>query len=177
MIEGIFLGAIKLLGSAGFGTIFGGIMGFVNRTMDIKLKKVDNEHALAMRDKDAAIMREEWAARTKVAQVEGEAKVDAEAYAALGKSYEFAKAAPGGKMEAFSAFMRPFMSGGYFVVSSVGCGWILYYAFKVVGVQFTVAQWFELVMFVIAWFFFMAGAAIGWWYSMRPGRQAPTLAR
>lgn len=175
MIEALFIGAIKLLGSAGFGTIFGGLMGWMNRKADMQLKKLEYDHELAMRDKDAAIMAQEWASRTKVAQVEGEAKVEAEAYAALAKSYEFGRGAKGGKMEAFAAFMRPFMSGGYFVFSTVGCGWIVYYAFKKVGVQFTVAQWYELVMFVIAWFFFMAGAAIGWWYAMRPGKQPPTL--
>lgn len=175
MVEGIFLGLAKFIGSAGFGTIFGGLMGVVNRLADMKLKKLQFDHELAMRDKDAAIMAQEWAARTKVAEVEGAARVETEAYAALGKSYDFAKPAAGGKMEAFSAFMRPFMSGGYFLISSVGCGWILYYAFRVVGVQFTIAQWFELVMFVVSWFFFMAGAAIGWWYAMRPGRQIPTL--
>ena len=174
-MEWLFAGVIKLLGSAGFGTIFGGLMGLVNRRLDMKAKKQDQDHELAMRDKDAAIMAQEWAARTKVAEVEGAAKVEAEAYAAMAKSYDFGKPAAGGKMEAFSAFMRPFMSGGYFIVSTIGCGWIVYYAFKVVGVQFSAAQWYELVMFVVAWFFFMAGAAIGWWYAMRPGKAPPTL--
>lgn len=175
MIEGLFLGAIKLLGSAGFGTIFGGLMGFLNRKADMQAQKMKNDHELAMRDKDAAIMREELAGRVRVAEIEGAARVETEAYAALAKSYDFAKPAAGSKMAAFSAFMRPFMSGGYFVFSTIGCGWILYYAFKVGGVTFTTAQWFELVMFVVAWFFFMAGAAIGWWYAMRPGGAMPAL--
>jgi hypothetical protein len=175
MIEALFLGAIKLLGSAGFGTIFGGVMGLLNRREDARLKKMDHDHELAMRDKDAAIMAQEWAARTKVAEIEGEAKAEEAGYAAMAKSYEFGKPSPGGKMEAFSAFMRPFMSGGYFIFSTVGCGWILYYALAVVKVEFTPAQWFEITMFVMAWFFFMAGASIGWWYAMRPGKRPPTL--
>jgi hypothetical protein len=182
-MEMLFLGLVKLLGSAGFGTIFGGVMGLLNRREDLRVKQLELEDRqrqrgfeLAMRDKDAAIMAQEWAARTKVAQIEGEARVEGEAYAALAKSYEFAKPQPGSRMESFSAFMRPFMSGGYFVFSTIGCGWIVWYAFKVVGVTFTTAQWYELVMFVLAWFFFMAGSAIGWWYAMRSGKAPPSLA-
>lgn len=179
----LFLGLIKLLGSAGFGTIFGGVMGLFNRKADLALKRVELEeanaqrsHELAMRDKDAAIMAQEWAGRTQVAQVEGAAAVEKEAYAALAKSYEFARPAKGGKMEAFSAFLRPFISLGYFLISSVGSGWILYYAFYIYQLKLTPDQLFEIVMFVISWFAFMAGATIGWWYAMRPGGKMPVLA-
>jgi hypothetical protein len=130
---------IKLISSAGFGTMFGGVMGLFNRKADLEVKKLEleeakdqREHELAMRDKDAAIMEKEWAGRTQVAQIEGEAKVDAAGFDALAKSYDFAKPAPGGKMEAFSAFVRPFISLCYFLVTSIGSAWILYYAFTVV---------------------------------------------
>lgn len=182
MVEALFIGLVKLLGSAGVGTIFGGIMGLFNRKADIEFRRLELDDRqkqrafeLAQRDKDAAIMREEWAGRTRVAQVEGEARAETEAYAALAKSYDFAKPAAGSKMEAFSAFMRPFMSGGYFLLSSIGCGWIVYYALVEVKVQFTAVQWYELLTFVLAWFFFMAGSAIGWWYAMRAGKAPPML--
>ncbi len=178
----IILMIIKLISSAGFGTMFGGVMGLFNRKADLEAKKLDLQdaqnqraHELAMRDKDAAIMEKEWAGRTQVAQIEGESKVDAAAFDALAKSYDFAKPAPGGKMEAFSAFIRPFISLAYFLVTSFGSGWILYYAFSVKTVTLSPEQWYELVMYVIAWVAFMAGATIGWWYAMRPGKSAPTL--
>lgn len=183
MITGIFLGIFKLLGSTAFGTIFGGVMGLFNRKADLEVKKLDledarnqREHELALRDKDAAIMDKEWAGRMKVAQVEGEAKVDAAGFDALAKSYDFAKPAAGSRMEAFSAFVRPFISITYFIVTSAGSGWILYYAFAVRNVTLTPDQWYDLVMYVIAWLAFMAGATIGWWYAMRPGKTPPVLA-
>lgn len=182
-MELLILGLVKLIGSAGFGTMFGGIMGLFNRKADLDLKRLEREeakdrmaHELAMRDKDAAIMAQEWIGRERVAVAEGDAMVEREAFSALAKSYDFAKPAPGSRMESFSAFMRPFMSGGYFIVSTIGCGWIVYFAFAIRGVKFTDAQWFDLVMFVLAWFFFMAGSAVGWWYAMRPGGKAPMLA-
>jgi hypothetical protein len=123
----ILLGLIKLLSSAGFGTIFGGVMGLFNRKADLEVKKLDLQdasdqrtHELAMRDKDAAIMAQEWAARTQVAQIEAGATVEKAGFDALAKSYDFAKPAAGGKMEAFSAFVRPFISLSYFLVTSVG---------------------------------------------------------
>lgn len=178
----IILMLIKLISSAGFGTMFGGVMGLFNRKADLQVKLLEREeakdrqaHELAMRDKDAAIMKEEWAGRTQVAQIEGEAKVDTAGFEALAKSYDFAKPAPGGRMEAFSAFIRPFISLSYFIVTSAGAAWILYYAFKVRGITLSPDQWYDLVMYVIAWVAFMAGATIGWWYAMRPGKAAPTL--
>lgn len=178
----IILGIIKLLGSAGFGTIFGGVMGLLNRKVDIEVERLKYEdaekqrgHELAMRDKDAAIMAQEWAARTQVAQVEGEARVEQEGYKAMAASYDFAKPDKGTKMAAFSSFIRPFISLAYFLVTSLGSWWILHQAFVVNKVALTPDQWYELVMYVIAWIAFMGGATIGWWYAMRPGKAPTTL--
>ena len=166
----ILAGLAKLLGSTGFGTVFGGVMGYVNRKADLQIKKLELEHELKMRAADAEIMKQEWAARTKVAEVEGEAKVEAEAFSALARSYDFARPASGSKMESFSSFVRPFISLCYFLVSSFGAGFIVYYAFMVVQVKLTVEQWHGLVMFVIDWIAFMASATIGWWFAMRAGK-------
>jgi len=178
----IILGFIKLLGSAGFGTIFGGFMGWLNRREDMKLKELDirdrnnqRTHELAMRDKDAAVMEKEWTGRLKVAEVEGATETERQAYNALAKSYEFAQPDKGSKMSAFSSFVRPFLSLAYFFVTSAGSGWIIYYAFVVKGMTLNNEQLFEIVMFVISWVAFMGGATIGWWYAMRPGGQAPML--
>ena len=178
----ILLGIIKLLGSAGFGTIFGGVMGLFHRKQDLDLKKLElqdaanqRKHELDMRDKDAAIMVQEWAGRTKVAEAEGAAAVDVESFKALGESYKFAQPDKGSKMAAFSSFVRPFISLGYFVLTSVGGAWILYYAFTVRGLALKDDQLFEIVMYVISWVAFMGGATIGWWFAMRPGKQPPTL--
>lgn len=178
----ILLGLIKLLSSAGFGTIFGGIMGLLNRKVDIAVEKLKLEeahkqraHELAMRDKDAEIIEREFAARAKVAQIEGDASVEREGYAAMTKSYDFARPEKSSWTAAFSAFIRPFISLGYFLVTSYGCWWILHYAFHVQKMTLTNEQLFELVMYVIAWIAFMGGATIGWWYAMRPGKAPPTL--
>jgi ABC-type multidrug transport system fused ATPase/permease subunit len=178
----LFLGLIKLLGSAGFGTIFGGLMGWLNRREDLKVKELDlrdradqRTHELEMRDKDAAVMEKEWAGRQRVAEVEGAAQTERQAYSALEKSYEFAQPDKGSKMSAFSSFIRPFLSLAYFFVTSAGGAWIIYYAFVVKGMVLTGDQLFDIVMFVVSWVAFMGGATIGWWFAMRPGGQPPVL--
>ena len=178
------LAIIKLLSSAGFGTIFGGIMGFVNRKADLDAKRLEREeakdrmaHELAMRDKDAAIMAQEWAQRTKVAEVEGAAKAEVAGFEAMGESYKFAQPEKGTRMAAFSSFVRPFLSIGYFFITSIGSAWIIYYAFAVQKITLSPEQWFELVMYVIAWIAFMGGATIGWWFAMRPGSKMPTFSK
>lgn len=178
----ILAGVIKLLGSAGFGTIFGGLMGLVNRKFDLQQKRIELEeaaaqrkHELDMRDKDAALADKEWQGRLQVAKVAGEAEVEKSAYEALAKSYDFAKPAPGGKMEAFSAFIRPFISIGYFIITSIGSGAILHYAFNVYQIKLTPDQLFEIVTFTLAWIAFMGGSTIGWWFAMRPGTKAPAF--
>jgi hypothetical protein len=165
---------LSLLGSTGFGTVFGGVMGLLNRKTDLKYKRLELEdrdkqraHELKQREVDLKIMAQEANAKIQVAEMEGSFK-------AIEKSYEFATPEKGSKMATFSAFVRPFISLSYFVVSSIIVGVILYYAFSVTGITFTPEQWYALTMFALEWLFFMASTAIGWFYAMRSGK-APSL--
>lgn len=181
-ITGLFMGLGKLIGTAGFGTIFGGVMGLFNRKADLELKRLEfqdkkdeRNNQLLMKDKDALIMDKEWAGRLKVAEVEGASQTEVAAFNALAASYKFAEPEKGTKMMAFSSFIRPFISIGYFIISSTGTCLILYYAFYIYDIKLTTEQLYEVVMFVISWFAFMAGATIGWWFAMRPGGSMPML--
>lgn len=165
---------LSLLSSTGFGTLFGGIMGLLNRKTDLKYKQLEladkekqREHELKQREMDLKLMVQESQAKIEVAEMEGSFK-------ALEKSYEFAQPEAGSKMATFSSFVRPFVSLAYFLISSVGCGYILYYSVHIAGVAFSTEQWYALTMFVIEWVFFMASTCIGWFYAMRSG-SAPKL--
>ena len=167
MLLGLIL---KILGSAGFGTVFGGVMGYFNRKADLAYKKLEYEdkekirlHELKQRELDVALMEKEYAGKIQVAEMEGTFK-------ALDKSYSFAEPEKGSRMAAFSSFIRPFISLSYFVVSSFLCAYVLIYAFKIIGIEFDKEQWYELVNFVIDWLTFMASTTIGWWYAMRAGK-------
>lgn len=181
-IELLVGGLIKVLGSAGFGTVFGGIMGFFNRKSDLQMKKLEYEdrdrqraHELKQRELDVAIMEREAAAKVEVASITAEAGVEKEAYAALAKSYDFAVPQGGSKMASFSSFVRPCISLAYFVISSLGAAYVVGMAFFVAGPMFNPVQWYELAMFAIEWVAFMASTAIGWWFALRAGGTAPRL--
>ena len=80
-------------------------------------------------------------------------------------------------MAAFSSFVRPFVSLGYWAITSAGSAWILYYAFYVAQIKLDNVQLAELVTYVIYWVAFMGGSTIGWWFAMRPGSKMPTFTR
>jgi len=110
---------LEILGTI-FGSIFsGGATGIIgaiaqryadykNKQLDMQLESQRHENAVAMRRVDAEIMAQEWAARTKVAEVEAagrEAVADAQAF---GESYKL-------EPQKFSDGVKP----------SAGQGWVL----------------------------------------------------
>ena len=76
---------VSLLMSSFGGGITGLIGGAVEKVFAYKTKKLEIEmakeryvHEVAMRKADAEIMAQEWAARTKVAEIEAESKIEVE---------------------------------------------------------------------------------------------------
>lgn len=86
-----FLGLITSAFGGGLTGLLGGV---VDKVFTYKTKKLEIEqnreryaHEVNMRKADAEIMAQEWAARTKVAEVEGAAKVDVADAAAFAASF------------------------------------------------------------------------------------------
>lgn len=78
-----------------FGGLTGLIGGIAEKVMSYKTKKLEIElekekftNERELRKIDAELMREEWAARTKVAEVEADAKVEVEDSKAFAASYQ-----------------------------------------------------------------------------------------
>lgn len=66
-----FIGSILSGGATGLlGVAFQRFFDFLKIKQELQLKKMEMDHEVAMRREDAAIMAQEWAARTKVAEVE-----------------------------------------------------------------------------------------------------------
>ncbi len=73
-----------ILASSALGSLFGLIGGAIDKYQERKLNEMKFKHELAMREVDAKILAQEWAARTKVAEVESagrEAVEDSKAFA------------------------------------------------------------------------------------------------
>lgn len=86
-----FLGLITSAFGGGLTGLLGGV---VDKVFTYKTKKLEIEqnrerfaHEVNMRKADAEIMAQEWTARTKVAEVEGAAKVDVADAAAFSASF------------------------------------------------------------------------------------------
>lgn len=84
---------LSLITSAFGGGLTGLIGGAVDRVFTYKTKKLEIEaakeryvHEVNMRKADAEIMREEWASRTKVAEIETAAKIEVADSAAFAES-------------------------------------------------------------------------------------------
>lgn len=57
---------------------------YKNKQLDLQLEKQKYEHEICLKEADAKIMQQEWAARTQIAQVEAESKesqADSQAFA------------------------------------------------------------------------------------------------
>jgi hypothetical protein len=81
---------------------------YKNRQLDIEMQKTKQDHEIQMRKADAEIMAQEWAARTKVAEVEAGAAMDVAESQAFADSYRIEPAM-------FSQSVKP----------SKGQGWVL----------------------------------------------------
>jgi hypothetical protein len=172
---------LKLVGSNVGGSVVGWVGGWLQRKQDLEVKKLELQfeekkfaHEIAMRTVDIQIMDREIAGKERIASIEAEGKIGVAQFDALSKSYED-QFAGDGKAVGFSRAIRPLITLWFTFASSVLTIMILWVAWEK-GVQFTVDQWKEWVGYAIAWVFFQAGVAIGWWFAMRAGKM-PELRR
>lgn len=154
-----------LLGSTGFGAILGLAGGIVNRILDIKAKKVDHAHELALLQAQTEQLKMEWESRAQVASIEGAAKVEAAGYDAMAASYGADKATYGIKwVDALRGIVRPVLTLAFLVIAV----WIN--AKILASLYAETVELGAIVPQVIDWMLFEASVVIGWWFATRPGR-------
>ena len=117
-----------LFSTTGIGAIIGALGGLANRWLDLKSKQMDLEDKKAERAHQLSILEKEIAGQAQVASIEGEAKVEASAYEALGASYAADKATYGIKLvDGIRSLMRPAITFAFmFIVLYVNyCVWLV----------------------------------------------------
>lgn len=169
----------SLLGSSAVGSFIGWMGGAANRLIDLKFKdkemallKQNQAHELLKLDKERDYMKEEWAQRTKVAEIEGESATTVAGYETMSESYKHDASIQGSpKVEDLRASVRPVLTY-LFAFAALTQVLILVsfglYAFSEKIVDFTAQQVYELVKYAALWVFFQAGVMIGWWFATRP---------
>ena len=165
---------LSLLSSAGFGSILGLAGGIINRFIDIKAKAGEREFELLKLDKERDYMKEEYAARNQIATIEGEARVEANAYTAMAESYKFA--APTSSNDAVDKItrtIRPILTVLFFLFTCIVFGYVTFLIGDI-KTSFDPNEILTIWKQIIEWVFFQAGVSIGWWFAMRPGKM-PTF--
>lgn len=145
--------------------VFGGLTGLVGgiaqKVFDYKAKKLEremqaknHEHEIAMRRVDAEIMQQEWASRTRVAEIEGEAKVGAEDAKAFAASYQLEPKKYGIKwLDALRGSVRPLLTLYLCAVVT-----IMYY--RTDGAQIDPQTVVDTILYLTT-------TAVTWWYGSR----------
>lgn len=162
---------ISLLSSTGVGSIIGLLGGLANRYMDQKNKAQDYNFELAKMDKEREQIKEEYAARLTIATTETEGKIEEAGYGAMAASYGFANTTKedGTFINGFSKFIRPFLTLAFFFFTI----YVFYEVSNLVSaleLKPSPTEVWNLYVYIIQWIFFQSGAAIGWWFAMRPGK-------
>ena len=165
---------LSLLSSAGFGSIIGLAGGIINRFIDIKAKAGEREFELQKLDKERDYMKEEYNARNQIATIEGEARVESSAYAAMADSYKFAAPTSSNDLvDKSTRIIRPLLTVCFFIFTCIVFGYVTSLIIDLKA-SLTPAEILTLWKQIIEWIFFQAGVSIGWWFAMRPGKM-PTF--
>lgn len=189
MLTALFAGVASLFGTSGFGALMGWLGGLANRWFDLKSKSMDmeilkikNEQELLIRDKDLEQIKFEWESRSKVAQIEGEAKVaeaakvaegaiESAAYAALSASYSNDKATYGIMfIDGVRGLIRPLITL-IFTGIAIYINAEIMYLLTDTWATLSQVDKVKLVFTVVDWMLFQTSVVVGWWFANRPGRQ------
>lgn len=155
-----------------------------NRKLDLEASRDKMAHEAAMRKADADIMKEEWAQRTKIAEIEKEGKVeqaDAEAFAASFREPE--RYSDGVKpsrgqawvliiLDTIRALVRPALTVYLCVITTL----IYIEARQLLGAAaLTSEQAMSLTDKVVSTVLYLTTTCVLWWFGTRNKQQAPKV--
>lgn len=149
------LSTIALSGIVGLiGGIADKITNYKTKKLELEMEQKKFEHEVALRKVDAEIMAQEWKARTQVAQIEGDAMVEAEDAKAFAKSYDLEPKKYGIKwLDALRGSIRPVLT-----VYLVGITSVMYYRSD--GGKIDAALVAETILSLTV-------LTVGWWFGSR----------
>lgn len=193
-ILGTIASSIFAGGATGIlGVIAQRIADYKNRQLDMQVEQMKQAHEVEMRKADAEIMREEWAQRTKVAEIETQGAAHVADIQAAGAS-DLADAnafADSFKLEPqlFSASVKPSRGQAWaLVLLDVlrGCvrpiltlylcilATVVYMKAQKYGSGMTQAEAFELTKLIIGTVLYLWVTCTLWWFGTRNKGKAPS---
>ena len=161
---------------------------YKNKQLDLALEKQRGELELAKRDKDAVIMEKEWAGRTRVADVESNAKMDTAESQAFAASFQHDKATYSvgalDKLRGWWGQLLRFLLGLVDVIRGVVRPGLTIYlcvittlmyadAHRLVGGGLTATEALDLVKMIVATVLYLTTTCVLWWFGTRNRQAAP----
>jgi hypothetical protein len=176
---------LSILSSNAVGSLFGWVAGWLNKKEEFKVqqlqfedKKHQRDHELALRDKDAEMMKLELAGKEKIQVIQTEGEITKAAFGALAASYEHDSKLKGSPVvESFRAVIRPALAIWFTVIATIQTALVLYVGFFFYDFQFDKVEMFELVKYCVQWLFFQGGVCIGWYFATRNSDAPPKLGK
>lgn len=180
-LSSIFSGGVTGL----LGVAFQRFFDFLKVKQEMQMKKQDQEHELALRRQDAELMAQEWAARTKVAEVEAagrEAAADAESF---GKSFamEPARYSEGvtltpisGLMLVIADFLRGIVRPGLTIYLCVITTMVYLDSqaiLKAYKLTLPVDQAVDLAKLIVSTILYLTTTCVLWWFGTRNKQKPP----
>lgn len=154
---------------------------YKNRQLDIELQRSKQEHEINMRKVDAEIMAQEWASRTKVAEVEAGASMDVAESEAFAESYRMEPAVYSDKVkptrgQAWMLVVLDFLRGSIRPILTLYLSIIstLVYleAQKHYG-NITPQEAYELMKNIIGTIMYLWVTIVLWWFGTRNKSKSP----
>lgn len=166
------------------GTVISKFFEYRTKKLDIELQAAKYANEIAMKRVEGELMAQEWAARTKVAEVEGHTKMDvadSEAFAASfnepvryseGVSPTSAQGWLLILLDSFRAIIRPALTLYLCILTT-----LLYFdAHKLLRANdFTQSQAEALVLRIIETILFLTTTCVLWWFGTRNKQAAPQV--
>jgi hypothetical protein len=155
---------------------------------DLDLQREQHRHDLEMKQADAEIAKQEWAARTQVARVEGDAKVAVAAEEGFAASFKLepAKYSEGAAytqgqawllvlLDVLRGLVRPGLTV-YLCWITTQSYWEAQQLVTKFGAAMTPAQAVDLLQLIVNTILYLTTTCCLWWFGTRNAQQPPKVA-
>ncbi len=157
------------------GVVVQRIADYKNKQLDIQISREKNEHDIKMREVDALIMAQEWAARTQVATIEAESKMDVADSAAFASSFnEPVRYSEGVKPTKFAGsmlilldFIRGIVRPGLTIYLCVLTTMIYFQAKNLIGEGLDPLKAYDLLNEIVGTVLYLTVTCLLWWFGVR----------
>jgi hypothetical protein len=168
-----------------FGVAVQRIFDYKNKHLDIEANEKKYAHEINSKRVDAEIMQQEWAARTRVAEIEVEGRSDVAQSEAFSKSFnepvrysESVKPSKGqGWMLVILDFIRGIVRPGLTIYLCVVTTMIYLQAHALLGTGVDPKEALELVKMIVGTELYLCTTCVLWWFGTRNKGAAPKLGR